>query len=153
MDKWFFGQNKYTNIRRFSTIFRPKTRIFSLQKVQKIQFLVTWIHNIYLTKAKSRTLSLFIEHSNINIVQNFGHTQNKSIIYRSGIYNLQTRTLTFPEQEKLLEKLNLRYLKMLKTKKLKTKNPQMKYFPCLTYEMIYRRDLHKLQTRKKQLKK
>ena len=29
----FFGQNKYTNIRRFSTIFRHKTKIFSLQKV------------------------------------------------------------------------------------------------------------------------
>ena len=52
----------------------------------------------------------------MNIVQNFGHVQNKSIIYRPGIYNLQTRTLTFPEQEKLLEKVNLRYLKMLKTK-------------------------------------
>ena len=31
----FFGQNKYTNIRRFSTIFRHKIRIFSLEKVQK----------------------------------------------------------------------------------------------------------------------
>ena len=74
---------------------------------------------------------------NINIVQNFGHIQNKSIIYRPGIYNLQTRTLTFPEQEKLLEKLNLRYLKMLKTKKLNTKNPQIKYFSWLKYVMMY----------------
>ena len=41
---------------------------------------------------------------------------------------------------------------MLKTKKRKTKNPQMKYFPCLTYEMIYRPDLYKLQTRKKTTK-
>ena len=72
----------------------------------------------------------------------------KSIIYRPDIYNLQTRTLTFPEQEKLQEKLNLRYLKMLKTK-----NPQIKYFPYLKYEMIYRPDLHNLHTRKKQLKK
>ena len=31
----FFGQNKYTNIRRFSTIFRHKIRIFCLQKVQQ----------------------------------------------------------------------------------------------------------------------
>ena len=69
------------------------------------------------------------------------------------MYNLQTRTLTFPEQEKLLEKLNLRYLKTLKTKKLNTKNPQIKYFPCLKYVMIYRPDLYNLQTRKKQLKK
>ena len=42
---------------------------------------------------------------------------------------------------------------MLKTKKLKTKNPQMKYFPCLKCEMTYRPDLHNLQTRIKQLKK
>ena len=58
-------------------------------------------------------------------------------IYKPGIYNLQTRTLTFPEQEKSLEKLNLRYLKMLKTKKINTKIPEMKYFPCLKYEIIY----------------
>ena len=75
------------------------------------------------------------------------------MIYRPGIYNLKTRTLTFPEQEKLLEKLNLRYLKMLKTRKLNTKNPQIKCFPCVKYVMIYRPDLHNLQSRKKQLKK
>ena len=61
----FFGQNKYINIRRFSTMFRHKTRIFNLQKVQKIQFWVKWLHNIYLAKAKSRTLSLFIENAQI----------------------------------------------------------------------------------------
>ena len=81
-----------------------------------------------------------------------GSVQNKNMIYLPGIYNLQTRTLTFPEQEKLLEKLNLRYLKTLKTKKLNTKNPQIKYFPCLKYVITYRPDLHNLQTRKKQLK-
>ena len=58
--------------------------------------------------------TVYWKHSNINIAQNFGNVQNKSILYRPGIYNLQTRT--FPEQEKLLEKLNLRYLKTLKTK-------------------------------------
>ena len=55
--------------------------------------------------------------------------------------------------KKLLEKLNLRYLKTLKTKNLKNKNLQIKYFPCSKYVMIYRPDLHNLQTRKKQLKK
>ena len=30
----FFGQNKYTSIRRFLIIFCHETRIFSLQKVQ-----------------------------------------------------------------------------------------------------------------------
>ena len=85
-------------------------------------------------------------------MQNFGVVKSKSIIYRPGIYNLQARTLTFPEQEKLLEKLILRYLKMLKTKKLNIKNPQIKCFPCLKNVMIYRPDLQNLQTRKKQLK-
>ena len=55
----FFGQYKHTNI-RFSTIFLHKTRIFSLQKVQKIQFWLKWLNKIYLTKAKSRAISLFI---------------------------------------------------------------------------------------------
>ena len=72
---------------------------------------------------------------------------------KPGIYNLQTRTLTFPEQEKLLVKINCRYLKTLKTKRLNTKSPRIKYFSCLKYVMIYRPDLHNLQTRKKQLKK
>ena len=75
------------------------------------------------------------------------------MIYRPGIYNLQTRILTFREQEKLPEKVNLRYLKTLKTKKLNTKNPHTKYFPCSKYMMIYRPDLYNLQTRKKKLKK
>ena len=77
----------------------------------------------------------------------------KSIIYRPGIYNLQTRTLAFLEQKKLLEKLNLRYLETLKTKKLNTKYPQIKYFSCSKYVIIYRPDLYNLQIRKKQLKK
>ena len=37
------------------------------------------------------------------------------MIYRPGIYSLQTRTATFPYQGKLLEKVDLRYLKTLKT--------------------------------------
>ena len=65
----------------------------------------------------------------------------KSIIYRPVIYNLQTRTSTFPDQEKLLEGVNLRYLKTLKTKKLPTKNPQIKHFSCSKYVMIYRPDV------------
>ena len=54
-----------------------------------------------------------------------GHFQNKNTINRPGIYNLQTRTVIFPYQEKLLEKIDLRYLKTLKPKKLNTKNPQI----------------------------
>ena len=66
---------------------------------------------------------------------------------------MQSRTSPFPEEEKLLEKANLRYLKTLKIKLLNTKNLQVKYFPCSKYMMIYRPDLYNLPTRKKQLKK
>ena len=38
----FFGQNKYTNIRRFLTIFHHKTRFFNIQKVQKLK--VAYFH-------------------------------------------------------------------------------------------------------------
>ena len=65
--------------------------------------------------------------------------KKKSILYRPDIYNLQTRTVTFPDQDKLLEKIDLRYLKMLKTQKLNTKNPQIKHCPCSKYEDIQTR--------------
>ena len=77
----------------------------------------------------------------------------KSIIYRHGIYNLQTRVLTFPDQEKLLEKVNLSYLKILKTKTLNTKSLQIKLCSCSKYVMTYRPDLYNLLTRKKTAKK
>ena len=73
--------------------------------------------------------------------------------YRPGIYNLQSRTVTFPDQEKLVQKVDLRYLKTIKIKKRNLKNPQIKHYPCSKYAMIYRPDLQNLQTRKKQLKK
>ena len=41
------------------------------------------------------------------------------MIYRPGL--LQTETVLFSDQEKLLEKVDLRYLKTLKAKKLNTK--------------------------------
>ena len=42
----------------------------------------------------------------MNIVQNLGHVQNKNIIYRPGIHNSQSRTVSFPDQEKLLKKVD-----------------------------------------------
>ena len=69
----------------------------------------------------------------------FGHVRNKSIIYKPGIYNSQIRSVTFPDQEKLLEKIDLRYLKTLKTKKLNTKIPRIKHFLCSNYEDIQTR--------------
>ena len=88
----------------------------------------------------------------MNVVQNFGHIQNKSIIQRPGIYNLKTRTVTCPDLEKLREKVDLRYLKTLETKKLNTNSPQIKHCLWSKYVMIYRSDLYNLQTIKKQLK-
>ena len=69
--------------------------------------------------------------------------------YRRDIYNLQNKTVTFLDQGELLEKIDLRYLKTLKTKKLNTKIPQKKLCPC---SCIWP-DLQNLQTRKKKLKK
>ena len=92
-------------------------------------------------KQKLKVGNFHCLHSNINIVQNFGHLQNKCVIYRPGIYNLQTRTVTFPDQEKLLEKIDLRYLKTLKTKKLNTKKLHIKHCPCSKFENIQTRFL------------
>ena len=94
-----------------------------------------------------RYFHCLLKHSNINIAQNFGHVQKR--LYRTGIYNLQTRTSTFPDKGKLLEKLNLRYFKKLKNIKLNTKDPQIKHFPSSKFGIIYRPDLYNLQTRKK----
>ena len=66
------------------------------------------------------------------------------------MYNLQTIILTFADQEKLLEKVNL---KKLKIKTLNIKNLQIKHCPCSKYVMIYRPDLYNLQARKKTAKK
>ena len=46
------------------------------------------------------------------------------MIYRPGL--LQTETVLFSDQEKLLEKVDLRYLKTLKAKKLNTKTLKKK---------------------------
>ena len=39
----------------------------------------------------------------------------------------------------MLERIDLRYLKTLKTKKQNTKNPQIKHRPCSKYEVIQTR--------------
>ena len=74
-----------------------KKGFLASKKYKKIHFWGQWLYNIYLTIAKSKTLSLFTQkHSKISIAED--------IIYRPGIYNLQTSTATFRDQEKLLEK-------------------------------------------------
>ena len=49
--------------------------------------------------------------------------------------------------------VRLRILINAKTKKINTKNPQIKHLRCPKYVMIYRPNLYNLETRKKQLKK
>ena len=61
----------------------------------------------------------------------------KSIIYRPGVYNLLTRTVAFPDQKKLLEKIDLRYIKTLKFKYLKPSNKTLSKFKV--YENIQTR--------------
>ena len=57
--------------------------------------------------------------------------------------------LTFPDQEKLLEKIDLRYLKTLKPKKLNTKTPQIKHCSCSRYENIQTRFVQFTDQKKK----
>ena len=42
----------------------------------------------------------------IDIVQNFGMSETRILIYTLDIYNLQTRIVSFPDQEKLLKKVD-----------------------------------------------
>ena len=93
------------------------------------------------TELENKILECLLETSKYKYCPKFRHLQNKSIIYRPSIYNLQTRPSTFQHQEKLFERVNLRYLKTLETKKLNIKNPQIKHYPCSKYVMIHRPDL------------
>ena len=70
------------------------------------------------------------------------------------IYKLPTRTSTFQDQEKLLERVNLIYLKTLKTKKLNTKNPQVNHVQNMRWyaDLISRPDVQ-FTDQKKMLKK
>ena len=64
------------------------------------------------------------------------------------MYNFQTVTL--PDQEKFIEKIDLRYLKILNIKRLITQIPQTKYCPCSKYEDIQTRFVQSTD-KKKQL--
>ena len=74
---FFFGQNNYTNIRRFWAILNKGLLIS--EKVQKIQVWVQWLYNIYLTKLKV----------------GYFHYLLKTLKYKY-----------CPDQEKLLEKVD-----------------------------------------------
>ena len=66
------------------------------------------------------------------------------LIYRLDIYNLEAKTVTFQDQEKLLELV----FSLAVSVNANTKNSQIKHCPCPKYVMIKRPNLHDLQTRK-----
>ena len=66
------------------------------------------------------------------------------LIYRLYIYNLEVKTVTFQDQEKLLELV----FSIAVSVNANTKNSQIKHCPCPKYVMIKRPNLHDLQTRK-----
>ena len=66
------------------------------------------------------------------------------LIYRLDIYNLEVKTVTFQDQEKLLELV----FSIAVSVNANTKNSQIKHCPCPKYVMIKRPNLHDLQTRK-----
>ena len=66
------------------------------------------------------------------------------LIYRLDIYNLEVKTVTFQDQEKLLELV----FSLAVSVNANTKNSQIKHCPCPKYVMIKRPNLHDLQTRK-----
>ena len=66
------------------------------------------------------------------------------LIYRLDIYNLEAKTVTFQDQEKLLELV----FSLAVSMNANTKNSQIKHCPCPKYVMIKRPNLHDLQTRK-----
>ena len=67
------------------------------------------------------------------------------LIYRLDIYNLQTKTVFFQDQEKLLEEVAFSLAVSLNTN---IKNVQIKHCPCPKCVVIKTRNLHNLQTRK-----
>ena len=52
------------------------------------------------------------------------------LIYRLGMYNLQTKTVSFPNQQKLLE------FSLTVSMNVNTKNSQIKHCPCPKYFAI-----------------
>ena len=66
------------------------------------------------------------------------------LIYRLDIYNLQTKTVSFQDQKKLLEVV----FRLVIFMNANTKNSQMKYCPCPKYVWIKRPNLHNSETRR-----
>ena len=83
---------------------------------------------IYLTKAKSRNrlIKILSKTSKIRV-----------FIYRRDIYNLQTKVVSFTDQEKLLKKVVFSVLVFnLAFINANAKNSEIKYCPCPRYVVI-----------------
>ena len=100
----FWGA-KETKIRTFWTIiFRHRARV-RLQKVKKKNDFEYNGYKVYLTKATSWTL--FTRNTQIWILSEISDMPKiVNVIYRPDIQNLQTIIISFPDQEKLLEKVD-----------------------------------------------
>ena len=79
---------------------------------------------IYLTKAKSMKLSIKILHKSSKI---------RVFVYRLDIYNLRTKTVSFPDQEKLLKEV---VVVPAVSMKVNTKNSQIKHCSYPKYAVI-----------------
>ena len=55
------------------------------------------------------------------------------LIYRHDIYNLQTKIVSFPDQEKLLKEV---VFNLAVSTNANTKNSQVKHWPCPKYAVI-----------------
>ena len=67
------------------------------------------------------------------------------LIYRHNIYNLRTKIVSFPDQEKLLEEVVFSFAVSMNAN---TNNPQIKHCPCPKYVVIKRPNWYNLQTGK-----
>ena len=67
------------------------------------------------------------------------------LIYRLDIHNLQTKIVSFPDQEKFLKEAAFSIAVSMNAN---TENSQIKHCPCPKYLVIYRPDLYNLQARK-----
>ena len=67
------------------------------------------------------------------------------LIYRLDIYHLQTKIVSFQDQEKLLKEV---VFTLAVSMNAITKNSQVKHFRCPEYVVIKNSNMHNLNTRK-----
>ena len=82
----------------------------STQKMPKLQFRVQWLEScdrVYFTKARRRALPLFTKNTQRKkLPKVWDMSKIRYIISRPDTYNMQTRIILFPDQEKLLQQVD-----------------------------------------------